>query len=170
MIGFYDWLLIQKFTPQSAEEHIKTQCTQKSEFFSKIINSKDSFKIEILTTATADIPEQKLATTLDNLWDQYLSYNQGLVYSNQTPSKKKSITDQNWVPSTIIFLSFILAAACMIYFSIEIFDIDSNILNTLSNTNHARGLVTSLFAVATVILSLILVLSTILSRPGSEEE
>lgn len=68
----------------------------------------------------------------------------------------------------IMIIACGVASGVLAYVVIKVFD--SDVLITLSKADSARGLITSLFAFGTIMLSLILVLSSILSRPGSQQE
>ncbi|MFC1748294.1 hypothetical protein ACFL2V_05755 [Pseudomonadota bacterium] len=116
-----------------------------------------------------------LSTIEDNVIDvlnsSWIDWREANVAQSVPPNENGAGSISNSKFATILLL--IGAGALSVFMVIiiyKIFSIKSGVLESLSNTDSARGLITSLFALGTIILSLILVLSSILSRPGSDRE
>lgn len=122
----------------------------------------DIYELRLLVNESSS----SLIGVLDSTWIDWKQNKTTCCWEEKLKSKFNADT----FAKSLLFVSVIGASFILLIIMNRIFVLDSGLLVQLSATNSARGLITFLFAFGTIIISLILVLTTVFSRPGNESE
>lgn len=126
-------------------------------------NSKDDiYELRLLVNELSP----SLIGVLDSTWIDWKQNKTTCSWEEKLKSKFNADT----FAKSLLFVSVVGVSVTLLMIMYRIFVLDSELLVLLSTTNNARGLITFLFAFGTIIISLILVLTTVFSRPGNESE